>query len=163
MNTHFDYERLFADALADEAPAGFREALLSQTLRHARARRRTRQVQRGAVVLAGAVLLAVLTWFTVPKPPSTVPCVGCETIHTQPLSAATFVHTVPLKPNQLVTSVATVDSIRTDPAAVTYRMISDAELLALVAPRPAVLVGCGPHCARLIFVNPEDERGFPVN
>jgi hypothetical protein len=163
MNCRSDHERLFADALADEAPAGFREALLGQTLRHVWARRRWRQARRGATALAGAFLLAVLIRLMLPRPPSAVPVAGCEIIHTQPLRAAAFVNTVPLRPNQLVASVATVDVVHTDPAVVTYREIGDGELLALVAPRPAVLVGCGPHCAQLIFVNPEDEKGFPVN
>jgi hypothetical protein len=163
MNLRADHERLFADALADEAPAGFREALLSQTLRHARARRRWRQVRRGATALAGVVLLAVLMRLILPQPPLAVPVAGCEIIHTRPLPAAAFVNTVPLQPNQLVAPVATVGVIHTDLAVVTYREIGDGELLALVAPRPAVLVGCGPHCAQLIFVNPDDEKGFPVN
>ena len=42
-------------------------------------------------------------------------------------------------------------------------MINDDELLALVASRPAALVRLGPHSEQLFFVNPEDEKGFPVD
>jgi len=40
--------------------------------------------------------------------------------------------------------------------------LQDLELLALVAGRPAALVRQGPHQAELLFVNPEDTNGFPV-
>jgi len=43
-----------------------------------------------------------------------------------------------------------------------FRDINDEQLLALVAGRPAALVRPGPHQAELLFVNPEDTNGFPV-
>jgi hypothetical protein len=41
--------------------------------------------------------------------------------------------------------------------------LGDDGLLALVAPRPAVLIDCGPECKQLVFAHPEDQMGFPVN
>jgi len=42
-------------------------------------------------------------------------------------------------------------------------MIDDDELLSLVGSRPAALVRLGPDTEELVFVNPEDWKGFPLN
>jgi hypothetical protein len=44
-----------------------------------------------------------------------------------------------------------------------FRVNNDDELLTLVSPRPAALVRLGPHSEQLVFANPADEKGFPVN
>ena len=44
-----------------------------------------------------------------------------------------------------------------------YRLINDDELLALLADNPAVLIRTGPHSEELVFANPEDQKGFPLN
>ena len=43
-----------------------------------------------------------------------------------------------------------------------FREIDDEQLLALLAGKPAALVRRGPNQVELIFLNPEDEKGFPV-
>jgi hypothetical protein len=77
------------------------------------------------------------------------------------LPASAIVVTQPFPTDQLVASVATVEMIQTSSG--NFRVINDDELLALVAARPAALVRLGPHSEQLVFVNPEDEKGFPVN
>jgi hypothetical protein len=165
MKRPTDHERLLADALADDAPADFREALLGETLRHARRRRRWRQSRRGLGALAVLAGLGLAVRLLVPatSPVRSSVAGGCEIIRTQPLPASALVATQPFSPDRLVASTPSAQVIRTAPAAGEYREISDEELLALVAPRPVLLVGCGPQCKQLIFLNPEDEKGFPVN
>ena len=43
-----------------------------------------------------------------------------------------------------------------------FQEIDDEQLLALVGGRPAALVRQGPHQAELLFLNPEDTNGFPI-
>jgi hypothetical protein len=157
-----DHERLLADALADSAPAGFREALLHQTLHLARRRRRLRQTQRAAAVLAALCVVTALIWKTLPYRPSAprTPPAGYELVRTQPLPAGAIVTTRPLAADRLVASKATANIVQTSDG---IREINDDELLVLSASRPAVLIRFGPNSERLVFVNPEDEKGFPVN
>ena len=44
-----------------------------------------------------------------------------------------------------------------------FRVINDDELFALLADKPAVLIRIGPHSEELVFANPEDQKGFPLN
>jgi hypothetical protein len=165
MNRPTDHERLLADALAEDSPAGFRDALLGETLRHVGRRRHWRQTRRGLAGLAMLALLGMLVRLIMPPASPVLPiaATGCEIIHTQPLPANALVTTQPFAADRLFASVATVNVIHTPTAAGDYLEIGDDELLAFVAPRPVALVGCGPQCKQLIFVNPEDAMGFPVN
>jgi len=163
MTYRTDNEHLLADVLADDA--GFREALFNETLRLARRRRSLRQARRTAAALLTLSVLAALVSRNLPRQPAVPPppVAGCEIIHTQPLPAAAIVTTQPLSADRLVASVATAGVIQTTATGRGFREIDDDQLLALVAPRPAVLVRRGPHSAELVFVNPEDQNGFPVN
>jgi len=167
MNHEPDNEQLLADVLAEAAPADFREALLGETLRLAHRRRRWRQTRRAAALLAALGLLAVLVRQNFPTPPLAPKPVtkakvnSYELVCTQPLSAGAMVVTRPLSTGQLVASGATTKMVQTSSG--NFRVIDDDELLALVASRPAALVRLGPHSERLIFADPDDERGFPVN
>src|ERR1039457_506831 len=69
MNHETDNEQLLADVLAEAAPTDFREALLGETLRLARRRRRWRQTRRAAALLVALGLLAVLVRQNLPPPP----------------------------------------------------------------------------------------------
>ncbi len=44
-----------------------------------------------------------------------------------------------------------------------FTEITDEQLLAFAAGRPAALVRQGPHQAELLFLNPEDTNGFTVH
>jgi hypothetical protein len=167
MNPEPDNEQLLADVLSEAVPADFREALLGETLRLARRRRRWWQTRRAAALLVALGLLAVLVRQNfppqplVPMPVAKAKVKGYELVRTQPLSAGAIVVTRPLSTDQLVASVATAEMLQTSSG--NFRVINDDELLALVASRPAALVRLSPHSERLIFADPDDERGFPVN
>jgi hypothetical protein len=167
MNHEPDNEQLLADVLAEAAPADFRAALLGETLRLACRCRRWRQTRRATALLVALGLLAVLVWQNFPPPPlapmpeAKAKVKGYELICTKPLSAGAMVVTRPLSADQLVASVATAEIVQTSNGI--FRVINDDELLALVASRPAALVRLGPHSEQLVFVNPADEKGFPVN
>jgi hypothetical protein len=165
MNRKADNDQLLADVLSEAAPADFREALLDSTLRLARRRRRFRQVRRGTMVLAVLGLAAILVWRYVPQHRAVVPpaAASYRLVHTQPLPASGIVTTQPFSPHRLIASAATVELVRTTAISGGFRVINDDELLALVAPRPAALVRRGPDWEELVFVNPEDQKGFPVN
>jgi hypothetical protein len=167
MNPKPDNEQLLADVLSEAVPADFREALLGETLRLARRRRRWRQTRRAAALLVALGLLAVLVRQNfppqplVPMPVAKAKVKSYELVRTQPLSAGAIVVTRPLSTGQLLASGATTEMVQTSSG--NFRVINDDELLALVASRPAALVRLGPHSERLIFADPDDERGFPVN
>ena len=167
MNRPIDNERLLDDVLSEAVPADFRKALLGETLRLARRHRRWRQTYRAAALLVALGLLAVLVWQNFPPPPlAPIPVVkakfkGYELVRTRPLSAGAIIVTRPLSAVQLVASGATSKMVQTSSGH--FQVINDDELLALIASRPAGLVRVGPHSERLIFANPDDERGFPVN
>ena len=59
-------------------------------------------------------------------------------------------------------SAKTVVLVETGSIKDPFREINDEQLLALVGKRPAALVRHGTHEAELLFVNPEDTNGFPV-
>jgi hypothetical protein len=167
MNHEADNERLLADVFSEAAPAGFREALLGETLRLTHRRRRWRQTRRTAALLVVLGLLAVLvrqnfpTHLLAPMPVAKAKVKSYELVRTQPLSAGAIVVTRPLSADRLVASVATAEMIQTGSG--NFRVINDDELLTLVSPRPAALVRLGPHSEQLVFANPADEKGFPVN
>ena len=165
MNHPADNERLLTDVLADASPAGFRQALLGETLRLARRRRQLRQTQRAFAALAVLAVAGILAWRgfsprpAVPKPLSAPGPI----VHSRPLDAAAIVTTQPLLPGQITSTVASTHIVTIVTTSGGCHMIGDEELLALAASRPVALVRHGPHEAELIFVNPEDQNGFPVN
>jgi hypothetical protein len=158
MNCPADKDQLLTDVLADESSGGFRAALLTETLGLARRRRRFRQVGRAASGLAIFVGLAVLVWRNLPSPVVTPESAGkgYTIVRSQLLRPAALVNTQPLAPSRLVTSARSADTVRTAPGGGQIREIDDAELLALVGPKPVALVRQAPHSAELVFVNPAD-------
>lgn len=156
MNRPSDNERLFADALADTAPAGFREALMGETLRRARRQRQFRRARRIGAALAMVALLSIVFWpRTAPRRNSTAepPAPSYRLINTTPLPASAIIVTQPLV-NQIAVSTEAVSIITTAQSHDGLREINDDELLAL-APAPALLVRLGPHSAELVLGNQE--------
>jgi len=164
MNHEPENGQLLTDVLAEAAPADFREALLGETLRLARRRRRWRQTRRAAALLVAMGLLAVLVRQNFPPQPLAPAPVAkakvksYELVRTHPLSSGAIVITRPLSAGQLVASAATAEMVQTSSG--NFRVINDDELLALISPRPAALVHFGPHSEQLVFANPADEKGF---
>ncbi len=151
--------RLLADVLGDGVSAGFREHLLSETLRLARRRRQFRRARRAVSVVAVLASLGLLVWHQFPsgRGPTILPAKPYTLVRTQPLPPAAWVSTRPLSPTSLVASARTKNIVLTADSGVSVRELNDDELLALV-PKPAALVRFGPHSAELVFVN-LDDRG----
>jgi len=170
MNRKTDNEQLLAEVLAEAAPADFRDAMLDGTLRLVRRRRQFRRMRRMAALLAALGLCGVLIWQrTLPRQPAKcAPAPAAQAaeknyrlIVTHPLPASDIVTTRPLAAGQFAASAATVRILQSRGG--NYRVINDEELLALLGQRPAVLIRTGPHSEELVFANPEDQKGFPLN
>ena len=167
MNHEPDNGPLLDDVLAEAAPPDFRKALLDQTLCLARRRRRRRQTRRAAALFVALGLITVLVWQSSPRRPvAPMPMINAkvksyQSVRTQPLPAGAIVATRPFSAGRFVASAATVETVQT--TAGNFRALNDDDLLALIGPRPAALVRVGPHSEELVFVNPADEKGFPVN
>ena len=164
MSRSTDQRRLLADVLAEAEPTGFRAALLGETLRLAGRRRWARRSRQATAALAVLGLLGALVWqFMLPGHGAFTPtATSYAMVRTEPLAPGAIVRTQPFAVDCIVVSVASVDVVRTTPNSGPFRKIDDDELLALVA-RPAALVRVGPNSAKLIFLNPEDQKDFPLN
>lgn len=164
-----DSKNLLNDVLAEATPTNFRDVMLGETLRVVRRRRRLRQTRRGTALLAALVLCGVFIWWqNLPQksviPPrvsaSKAPERSYTLVETQPLPASDIVTTQPMASGQFIASSAGVKIVHTSNG--NYHAIDDDQLLALVASHPAVLIHTGPHSEELVFANPEDQKGFPV-
>ena len=160
-----DHERLLTDVLAEDISGYSRESLLEKTLLLAKQRRHVRVLRRGAGILAILGVISIFIWEsprTAPAPVSVKPP-SFVLIRTQSLPANATVRTQQLSANTLVASYPSAKIVHTDVHGEGLRLLNDRELLALVDSRPVVLVRRGPGAAELIFANPADQNGFPVN
>jgi len=159
-----DSQQLLDDVLSDAAPADFRAALLDQTLRQVRHRRRVQRWNRNLAAAAGLVLVSLTCW-KIFQPASEliesrVPAL--VVIHSRPLDPSILVETKPGAVNVVVSSTSTFASVETGRSRSQFQEIDDEGLLAFMQGKPVALVRHGPNQAELIFLNPEDEKGFPV-
>lgn len=138
-----DPEPLLCAVLGETAEA--RSATLQLALTGARHRRRARAVRRAAVAMLGTIVVSLALW---PRPPGPSLAKNPEVAR---LANPLIVHTAPLPDDLLVDSRAgTAETIRSETASVGrvrtsrseagYHAITDDELMALVAGRPAALV-----------------------
>ena len=146
------------DVLSEGTPADFQEALLTGTLRLARRRRIYRRARN---VSAGLALIAVCAFLGGtylprqshgPRPTEG----GFVLIGTRPMAAGAIIGTRPFDPARITSSVASATIVRTSRGI--FRVIDDRELLALVSPRPVVLIRAGAAAEQLEFVNAEDNK-----
>lgn len=170
MENKTDNERLLNDVLGEAAAADFRDTMLAETLRVVRRRRRWRQTRRVTALLAVLALCGMFTWWqnlpqkTVISPPvsaSKAPERSYTLVETQPLPASDIVTTQPMASGPFIASTTGVKVVQTSNG--NYHIIDDDQLLALVASHPAVLIRTGPHSEELVFANPKDRKGFPLN
>ncbi len=160
-----DHDGLLADVLAEDTRGFSRESLLEKTLLFAKRRRQVRVLRRGTGILAILGLVSVFIWKnprTAPAPVSVKPP-SFVLIRTQSFPASAIVRTRQLTANVLVVSYPSAKIVHTDVQGDGLRLLNDRELLALLDSRPVVLVRRGPGKAELIFANPADQNGFPVN
>ena len=156
---------MLADVMAEAEPTGFRERLLGETLRLAGRRRRMRQFRRLAGALTVLVVVALLAWRLGPPAGGTVGLAAATyvTVQTESLPTRAIIRTQPLDPSRLTASVASIDLVHTTANSGQVQTIGDDELLALAAPRPAALVRTGPHAAKLVFANTDEQEYVPLN
>ena len=72
------------------------------------------------------------------------------------------VETKPGMVSVVVSSASTFALVETGRSRSQFREIDDEGLLAFMQGKPVALVRHGPNQAELIFLNPEDEKGFRV-
>jgi hypothetical protein len=157
MNDPRKLKRLLGDVLEEGNAPGFREQLLTETLRLARRRRRFRHAGRAGMGIATLALMTLLAWRGLHRVPVSGPLEERKPymlVSTESLPASAVVETRPLSQAQEVASFATRNVVSTSNAlAVRPKEVSDDELLALCSPRPAVLVRQGPQSAELVFLD----------
>jgi hypothetical protein len=170
MNRKVDNEQLLADVLSEATPGDFRGVMLGDTLRLVRRRRRWRQTRRAAALLIVLALCGIFIWHkktpqtplaSAPKPMARAVGKNYKLVETQLLPANTIVTTQPMTAGQFIAPTTSIEIVQTRSG--NYRVINDDELLALVASHPAVLIRTGPHSEELVFANPKDQKGFPLN
>jgi hypothetical protein len=165
-----DDKNLLADVLGEATPTGFRDKMLAETLRVVRCRRRRRQTRRTTALLAVLALCGIfiqrdnLSQKPVVSKPATTAGTAEKSytlVETQPLPASDIVTNQPLASGEFIASTANIKIVQTRTG--NYRVINDDELLALLGTHPAVLIRTGPHSEELVFADPKDQTGFPLN
>jgi hypothetical protein len=162
-----DANNLLDDVLSESAPADFRDASLGETLRLVRRRRHWRQSRQAAGLLVVLGLCGFWIWQgDLPQKPAFAPAVKAiaqtyRTVRTESLPSSAVVATRPLAAGQFIAVASLVEIVQTRTG--NYRLLNDDELLALVGNRPALLIRTGPQSEELVFANPDDEKGFPLN
>jgi hypothetical protein len=147
MNDRLSHDSLLSDVLGEAGPAGLRQALLSQTLHLARRRRMVRRARRLGSAVALLVGLGFVCWPLVPRNTSR----AYVQVRTQPMPGAVVVETRPLSLAKVVSSGPHFAAVSTRLETGDFQEITDAQLLDLAAPHPAVLVRLEPEVAELIF------------
>ncbi len=162
-------EELLDDVLAEAAPGDFREELLGETLRQVRRRRRYRYARNVMGIFVALALLGVLIFprhggkpSIAVAPPKGKPIEKNYTlVSTRPLPMEAIITTHPLAVAQFTTSNTNIEVVETTRG--NFRTINDDELLVLLAGHPAALIRVGPNSEKLVFANPQDAKGFPLN
>ena len=163
MKPESEQNSLLDDVLSEAAPADFERALLDGTLRAVRHRRRLRRASPGLAVAGVFAAIAVAVWNALlPTTPVNLVRPTLHIVRSQPLPASMVVGTKPGSVVVVTSSPTTFVMVETGSIKDPFQEINDEQLLALAAGRPAALVRQGPHQAELLFLNPEDKNGFPV-
>lgn len=149
MNHRTDHDSLLTDVLAEAEPAQLRATLLGDTLRQVRRRSRNRIAAR--MTFAGAAVMAVTLWLG--RAPGTRDIERCPIVHSRPLPTGALVTTRSFNPVQRVATQRFFASFHSLEGTAPVRLITDAELLALAGPRPAVLVRVSSREQTLIFAD----------
>ena len=163
MKPEFEQHSLLKDVLAETAPRHFERLLLDGTLRAVRRRRRRRQCSRGLAAVGVFAAIALAVWNAL-RPTSSVHVIqpALHIVSSQPLAASMVVRSKSGGVVAVSSSPTTFELVQTGSILDPFKEITDEQLLALVRGRPAALVRQGPHQAELLFLNPEDTNGFPI-
>ena len=83
-------------------------------------------------------------------------------MQSRPLNPAQIVQTKPGAVEMVSSLASTFTLVETHVSERLYAEIDDQQLFALLAGKSVALVHRGPNQAELIFLNSEDEKGFPI-
>jgi hypothetical protein len=158
---------LLSDILSEDTDSEFREALLDQTLRIVRRKRRFRKARQAAFVTVMAAGLILISFhFPLSKPPASKIAKRIAppylVVTTQPLSSDAVLSTSPDHSIRIISSSPTVQLVATSENTDILHRLDDDELLTLL-PSPALLVRRGPHLAELVFANADAQSPIPPN
>jgi hypothetical protein len=164
MKNQSDPERLLHDIFGEASPPAFRDGLLEQTLRQVRRRNRVHQSSRGLLTMALLVSLPLILWkaFYPPSLPIKSSPSAFGVVRSEPLPSSMMVESNPNAIHLIVSSSGTVAFVESAGAESLIKEVTDQELLTFLAGRPAALVRFAAHPAELLFLNPADQNGFPV-
>lgn len=163
MNGDFNKHELLNEVFGEAASAEFRAELLGKTLRevHRRGRlRRQIQVFSTTVAAFAVIALGVRFWLGPKGPASSRP--NLMVVHSELLDPRMLVVSDTATFGLVRSSDSTFTLLRTSDAERPFELINDNQLLALLGGRPAALVYRGPARAELVFLNPDDQNGFPA-
>lgn len=163
MNHHGN-KPLLSDVLAEDSNADFREALLDQTLRIVRRKRRFRKVRQGAYASLMVLALALVSvHFFISRPPVPKRLEPSYTlVMTQPLPSSAVLLTSRDHSVATISTSPAVQWIATAESSPILHQLDDDELLALL-PSPALLVRRGPHLAEVVFANTDAQHILSPN
>jgi hypothetical protein len=148
---------LLDDVLSEGAAGSFRQALLENTLRAVRRRRRFQKAGRG--FLAAAAFFAVVALFRTASPAAST----VKIVRTKPLPSSMIVTTRRDSVVEITSSQLTCHVVETRKPLERLKEINDDQLLALTAGLPAALIRDEANQVRLVFSDspPEQESETP--
>ncbi len=169
MKPENEDDALLKDVFGEAAPPSLRDSMLGESLRAVRRQRRNRRLGRAGALLAVLGLgLAALLRQSMPRHQNILTKASpakveqsYTLVRSQSLPATAIVTTKPMSSGQFIGAETFAGIVRT--RSNSFRTISDDELLALLSPHPCALVRIGPNSEKLVFVNPDDAKGFPLN
>jgi hypothetical protein len=158
-------EKLIADVLGEDSDPALREALLGQTLRLARRKRRLgklRQATPAGVAIAALLLITARLFRLGPSTPLE-PYHPYTNVRTQPLPVAALVTTRPRGAESLVTTSYSLATVSTVHGVSSPHELTDEQLLKFTEGLPVVLIRQNNHAAELVFANPADREALMRN
>ena len=163
MKTPFNHNPLLDDVLT-EGDSEFRNELLERTLQQVRRRKRVRQLNRTLLTATLSVGLLLTVWKAYfpssHSAKSELPALDVVTSH--PVAPSMIVETGIGAVSLISSSNAHLAVVHTQFGDGLFQEIDDQELLALLAGRHVALVREATGRAELLFLDPEDAQGFPV-
>ena len=164
MKTPFNHNPLLDDVLTEAVSPEFRNELLERTLHQVRRRKRVRRLNQGllTVALSFGVLLAVWKAYFPSSHPTRSELPALDVVTSRPVAPSMIVETGIGAVSLISSSDAHLAVVHSQFGEGLFQEIDDQQLLALLAGRPVALVREAPGRAELLFLDPEDAQGFPV-
>ena|SRR5438477_9451780 len=164
MKHPFNPDPLLDDVLTEGVSAEFRNELLERTLRQVRRRKHVRQLNQTllAATLSAGLLLTVWKAYFPSSHSAKSELPVLDVVTSRPVAPSMIVETEIGAISLIRSSDADLAVVHSQFGEGLFQEINDQELLALLAGRPAALVREAPGHAELLFLDPDDAQGFPV-